>query len=487
MAFSFYWHDYETFGAQPSVDRPCQFAGIRTDEALNVLGKPLEVFCKPPVDYIPKPGASLVTGITPQIAWKKGLIEPDFIAKVHQQLSMPGTCGVGYNSIRFDDEVSRYTLYRNFYDPYAREWQNGCSRWDIIDMVRMVYALRPDDIVWPTGTNGEVSFKLELLTQANGLSHEAAHDAMSDVYATIDFAKLIKQSKPKLFEYALALRAKKAVLEVIKPSRPQPFLHVSSKYPASQGCTALVAPVGMHPSNNNAVLVVDLSQDPDEWSSLSVSEIQRRVFTKTVDLGDESRLALKAIHINKSPMVATIKLLDDKAASRLGIDVSLCLKHWQKIQALDKQVLLRLSEAMQPTAMPVADVDQQLYNGFFDGTDKAQMRRIHTMPASQLIADDFGFTDKRLAPLLFRYKARNWPEVLTQEEQEAWQHHCFTTLSEASDNNPYVIDNFFEEIEQLMSVEGQTPRNLAILEELQAYGDLLVSGELLQSACYFED
>ncbi len=70
------------------------------------------------------------------------MIEAEFIARIHAELAHPGTCGVGYNSIRFDDEFTRYTLYRNFYDPYAREWQNGCSRWDIIDMLRLTRALR---------------------------------------------------------------------------------------------------------------------------------------------------------------------------------------------------------------------------------------------------------------------------------------------------------------------------------------------------------
>jgi exodeoxyribonuclease-1 len=56
---------------------------------------------------------------------------------------------VGYNSLRFDDEVTRNTLYRNLYSPYDREWQNGNSRWDIIDMVRACHDLRPEGIVWP--------------------------------------------------------------------------------------------------------------------------------------------------------------------------------------------------------------------------------------------------------------------------------------------------------------------------------------------------
>src|SRR5690554_3991737 len=183
-ATTFYWHDYETFGVDPARDRPVQFAGLRTDAQLNPIGEPLVIYARPADDYLPHPKACLVTGITPQEALAKGLPEREFIRLIHEELAQPGTCGVGYNSLRFDDEVTRYTLYRNFYDPYAREWQNGNSRWDIIDMLRAAYALRPEGIVWPQREDGLVSFKLEELTAANGISHEAAHGALSDVHAT---------------------------------------------------------------------------------------------------------------------------------------------------------------------------------------------------------------------------------------------------------------------------------------------------------------
>ncbi|RLA45884.1 MAG: exodeoxyribonuclease I, partial [Gammaproteobacteria bacterium] len=198
---TFYWHDYETFGVDPSRDRPVQFAGLRTDVDLNVIGEPLVIFARPANDFLPHPQACLVTGISPQQALAEGLPECEFIRRIHEELARPGTCSVGYNSLRFDDEVTRYTLYRNFYDPYAREWQNGNSRWDIIDMVRATCALRPAGIEWPLREDGLPSFRLEDLTSANGISHEAVHDALSDVHATIALARLVKERQPRLYDY----------------------------------------------------------------------------------------------------------------------------------------------------------------------------------------------------------------------------------------------------------------------------------------------
>ncbi len=252
MALSFYWHDYETWGIDPRRDRAVQFAGIRTDDELNVIDKPLTVFCKPTDDMLPQPGACLVTGITPQRAQEEGVNEAEFFAMIHREMARPGTCGVGYNSIRFDDEFTRYGFYRNFFDPYAREWQNGNSRWDIIDMVRLTHALRPEGIVWPTHDDGvTTTFRLEKLTQANGIAHEVAHDALSDVYATIAMAKLIKEKQPRLFDYLLPLRDKRKVGELLNLQKMEPVLHVSSMYPAAIGCIAMVVPLAKHPTNPN--------------------------------------------------------------------------------------------------------------------------------------------------------------------------------------------------------------------------------------------
>jgi len=191
-----YWHDYETFGIDPKRDRPVQFAGIRTDEALNIIGAPLVIYCQPANDFLPSPQACMITGISPQLALKEGVNEAEFISRIHAEFARPGTCTVGYNNIRFDDEFTRYTLYRNFYDPYAREWQNGNSRWDIIDLLRVTRALRPAGINWPERDDGQSSFRLEELSKANNIAHDAAHDALSDVLATIEVARLIKARQP---------------------------------------------------------------------------------------------------------------------------------------------------------------------------------------------------------------------------------------------------------------------------------------------------
>ena len=228
---SFYWYDFETFGADPFRDRPCQFAGMRTDEVFNPIGDPLVIYCKPAADLLPQPQACLITGITPQVAAANGMVEAEFIKQIHREFSQPGSCVLGYNSLRFDDEVTRNCLYRNFYDPYAREWQNGNSRWDMIDLVRLTRAVRPEGINWPDREDGTPSFKLEHLTAANDIEHSGAHDALADVRATIAVARLIRSAQPRLYDYVYQHRDKRVVEQSLALGSWQPVLHISEPQP----------------------------------------------------------------------------------------------------------------------------------------------------------------------------------------------------------------------------------------------------------------
>ena len=120
-----------------------------------------------------------------------------------------------------------------------REWKDGNSRWDIIDLARMCYALRPQGLNWPSEA-GKPSFKLVDLTAANKVAHSHAHDALSDVHATIAFARLLKRAQPRLWDFYFGLRRKAEAFKYLDYAHRAPVLHVSSRYPAERGCAAMV-------------------------------------------------------------------------------------------------------------------------------------------------------------------------------------------------------------------------------------------------------
>ena len=473
MAKTLYWHDYETFGADPSRDCPSQFAGVRTDEDLNVIGEPLSLYCQPPVDRLPSPVACLVTGITPQKAREKGVPEPEFIAGVYRELALPGTCGVGYNSIRFDDEVTRYALYRNFYDPYEREWKHGNSRWDIIDMVRLARALRPEGIEWPNYDDGSPCFKLEELTRANGITHQAAHDALSDVLATIAMARLVKEKQPKLYRYVYEHRTKSRVAGLIDLQGQTPFLHVSGKLPRENGYTALMMPLARHPTNQNAIICCNLMGNTSELMDLPAETIRERLFTRTDDLPEGiERPPLKNIQINRCPVVGTPKLLDAEAAKRLRIDVRACERNWQALRGRDLSA--KLSEVFAaPSFERAEEADRQLYAGFLNDIDRALLPEVRSASPAELAADQFHFSDERYERLLFLYRARHYPDTLTEEELHQWEEWRFQRLTNPS-SGYLSLDAYHEEIDQLLARPETGERERSLLQALREWGDQIL-------------
>ncbi len=483
MSNTIYWHDYETFGANARRDRAAQFAGVRTDEALNVIGEPLQLYCQPAPDFLPHPQSCLITGITPAIAQARGVPEHEFIARILAEFARPQTCGAGYNSLRFDDELTRQLLYRNFHDPYEREWKNGNSRWDIIDMVRLCCALRPEGIVWPRREDGAPSFRLEELTAANGIGHANAHDALADVMATIALARLIRERQPRLYEYVYQLRDKTKVLAQLDIVSKKPVLHVSSMYPAAHGALALVAPLTRHPTDKNGVIVFDLRQDPAQWLHLDVETLRHRLFTRQEELAEgETRIALKVLHVNRCPVVAPLALLDEATASRLAIDLKQSQVHWQRL--LDSpEAIMRVASAfdrpLDDADAGAADPDFMIYSGGFLGADdKRTLAQVRAASPAELALWRPGFRDPRLDEMLFRYRARNFPGSLTPAEQTRWQAHCHATvLREPQQAGPGVCwAEFVEALEELRADPGHAA-HLQLLEELAQYARQLLPPE----------
>lgn len=471
---TFFWHDYETFGADPKKDWPVQFAGVRTDEQLNIIEEPVMFYCKPSDDQLPHPEACLITGITPQVALNEGVSEAEFFHKIHNELARPGTCGVGYNSIRFDDEVTRYGLYRNFFDPYAREWQNSCSRWDIIDMLRLTRALRPEGINWPTYDDGAPSLRLEDLTVANNIEHGNAHDAMSDVYATLEMAKLVRDKQPKLYNYVLNNRSKQAILAMLDPVTHKPVLHVSSRYPVEHGNAAIVAPLATHPVNKNGIIVWDLRYDPTPLMDLPVEELRRLLYTRHDQLSDnDPRIAMKQVHINKCPIVAPAGMLNTEEAARMQIDGDTCRTHLQMIRSFTG-LQQKLMEIYQESPFePESDPDQMLYGGgFFSSADKHSIDQVRQADRDALFGLELPFQDNRLEEMLLRYKARNFPEVLTTEEQQRWQEYRRAKLLHGQDGH-LSMEQFYQRMNELYTQPEMDEKKRHILEELALYAEAI--------------
>ncbi len=470
---TFLWHDYETFGTQVRRDRPAQFAAIRTDAQLNEIGEPLMLYCQPAPDFLPDPQSCLITGITPQLCLQRGVPEHQFAAQIEQVLAEPGTIGVGHNTIRFDDEITRFMFWRNLIDPYAREWQNGCGRWDLLDVVRTAYALRPDGVVWPKNADGKASFKLTDLTAANGLAHESAHDALSDVRATIALARLIRTAQPKLFDFCLGLHKKDRVAaELGLPTSPQfaqPFLHISGMFPAERGCLAVMWPLASHPTNKNELIAWDLAYDPRELALLDADAIRTRLFSRADELPEGvTRLPVKTIHLNKSPMVVgNLKTLTPAMAQRWELDIEQVLEHAGVAATLPDMSLIWEQVFRRPKE-PTPDVDEDLYGGFVGNNDRRKLTQLRSLSPEKLATARTGFDDARLEELLFRYRARNFPDTLSEDEVRRWEEHRVARLFEG-EGGARTVEQLFTEIDALSETADE--RGEEILGALYDYAE----------------
>lgn len=467
------WHDYETFGTDPRFDRAVQFAAIRTDLDFNPIGEPMMWYCRPADDYLPAPGACLVTGITPQKAMQEGLPEVEFMARINAVMSEPGTCVVGYNNLRFDDEFTRYGLYRNFFDAYAREWQSGNSRWDLFHLMQAAAYLRPEGINWPRNEDDQIVLKLDQLAPANGIEHSDAHDALADVWATIAMAKKLRQAQPRLYNFVFQMKHKAQVWAQLDMQLQKPVLHMSSLYGRANGYMALVAPMAKHPTNNNGVLVFDLRQNPQQWADASVEQIQHAMFARKGQLGDQPRRHVSEVQVNKCPVVAPMNTLAEETGAEFGIDRQACLQHLQWLRDNPEFIQKVLAAYGQREPLQADDVDGALYSGgFFDDHDKRMMQQVHETPPQEWNAKTFAFHDERLPRMLMRMKGRSYPDQLSSSEAEHWEMFRQQRLLQGGVAGVRTFEQFGAELNQLAQ-ERTDEASQAVLQELAMYAEAI--------------
>lgn len=469
-----YFYDLETSGISSSGSRVMQFGGQRTDMELKLIGESHNICIRLTDDVLPEPDAILITGITPQQTLADGITEAEFLKIFFNEIATPGTIFVGFNSIRFDDEFMRYMMYRNFYDPYIWQWQDERSRWDLLDVVRMTRALRPDGIKWPFEPGGKPSNRLEYLTKINKLEHANAHDAVSDVLATIDVAKMIRQKQPKLFDYLLGVRGKKDVAKLVEGG--QPFVYTSGKYSSDFEKTTVVTTVIDHPDRGGA-LVYDLRQDPTGWIDKTPEELAK-AWQWNPD-PNIPRLPVKALLYNRCPAVAPLGVLDDDSQKRLSVNMKVIEGNLKKLQAakdfgekLHKAMAILNKKQQTRLVSQSADVDSQLYDGFIDKREVITMSAVRASEPDDLSSYVDKFQDQRLKALVPLYKARNYPRSLTDEERQAWEDYRVHKLTDGRDKSQ--LANFFRRLEELASNEHLSPEKRYLLEELQLYAESIM-------------
>ncbi len=463
MAQSFLFYDLETFGLDSKADRIAQVAMVRTDMQLRVIQDPVVMLCAIAPDYLPSPSSCLVTGITPQKTLRDGICEFDFISRINREFMVPDTVVLGFNNIAFDDEFIRNCLYRNLMDPYEREWMNGCSRWDVLDLVRAVHDFRPEGISFlHRKENGATSFRLVHLTEDNGIPQEGAHDALVDVYATINVAKLIRQKQPALFDFYFSHRSKRSLNSMLDTLRGTPVMYTCQFFTNEHGSSRPVCPISLDRSRANTVVCFDLTKD-----------------ARTLLDAEDVWNGLVRITTNRCPFIAPITILSkvEEVQRRLAIDMELMQSNLDFIHHNRAAILERLEPLMETKSQTDANLDPDLRiyaDSFYSDNDRANMKLINSFPPQRRLRAGLHFDSEKVPKLLFRQVARNWPEVLGENERLLWKNYCATRLIQPFGRNPG-YNAYMREIADGLESMGTDARSKLTLVALREYGQQLYS------------
>lgn len=468
MAKSYFFYDLETSGLNPRSDRIMQFAGIRTDENLKQIGESYNLLVKLNDDTLPSPEALMVTGISPQATLSDGYTEAQFAKILYEEIFTPETIAIGFNNIRFDDEFIRYLFWRNFHDAYEWSWKDDRSRWDLLDAVRMTRALRPDGINWPTDAEGKATNRLELLTKENGLAHEKAHDALSDVEALIAVTGLIRDKQPQLFNYLFSMRDKKMVKKLINLDNREPFVYTSGRYNAEYNKTTVAFPLTS--SKNGNVVVYDLRYDPTPFFDKSQKELEDIFYASWEERQkkDYTPLPVKDLKYNQVPAVAPVSVLGkEKGWEKIGLTLSEIEKHKKILLSRpDFSEKIRTLFENSPAFKKNINPEAQLYDSFLPDKDRSLLYMIQNANANKLADLQPNFIDERLPELLLHYKARNYPTSLSEEESIKWEEWRATHINSQ-------LPNFIKSMQKLSS--GNLPEDKSfMLEELKLWAESII-------------
>jgi exodeoxyribonuclease-1 len=471
MSKTFFFYDLETSGLNARDARIMQFAGIRTDINLNPIGDPINVLVKLNDDVLPSPEALMVTGITPQQTIETGLTEAEFARMITEEVFVPDTMAVGFNNIRFDDEFIRHLLWRNFYDPYEWSWKDGRSRWDLLDVVRMTRALRPEGIKWPVDDKGVATNKLELIASANKINHFKAHDALSDVEALIAVTKLIRDKQPQLYEYLLKMRDKNEIKKIINLDNKQPFVYSSGRFDAEFNKTTVAFPLTS--GKNGNLVVYDLRYDPTPYLNMKQKDLAKIFYASWEDRQAEDfvKLPVKEIQYNRAPAVAPLGVLSQNDGwAKIGLDEETIAKHKKTLlssPALAENIRSLFENREEFKKSP--DPEAQLYDGFVADIDKLRIETVRNASERELADFHPSFVDDRLAPLLLHYKARNYPKSLAEDEVVSWEKW-------RSEKIMATMPEFVKSLQKLANLVTDDSKQF-VLQELQLWAESVMPAD----------
>ena len=410
MQFVFY--DSETTGTQTSFDQILQFAAVRTNDALEIERQDtdtLNVRCRRLPHTIPSPGALLVTRTAPTALDQAELSHYEMMRTVARTLTKwsPATF-IGYNSIRFDEKLLRQGFYQNLLPVYLTNTK-GCRRADLMQMVQAAAVYAPERLRIPKLENRQV-FKLGEVARANGITfgENEAHDALQDVYATIELARILRSNAPDIWD--TMIRAARKV-DVRRSMEESELFHLTNFF-YGRAYTEVVTVAGRNPENESEIAVFNLGQSPDSYLNLDVDEL-------VVVLGQSPKV-IRTVKTNSQPTVMPFSA-KPAGGSKSGQFKEEIYRRRARAIRDDSNFQDRVSQALIKKRSEVEIepyVESRIYEAFSSDEDEALRYEFHRVSWSARWTICQKFSDQRLAELGRRLIYFEHPEVLMAGDTE---------------------------------------------------------------------
>jgi exodeoxyribonuclease I len=454
---SFVFYDTETTGIDTSFDQILQFAAIKTDENLNIIER-FEIRSRLLPFVVPAPGALRVTKMTiDRLHDPATASHYDMVRAIRSKLGeWSPAIFLGYNSLRFDEELMRRALYQTLHNPYLTNRDGNC-RGDVMPLVQACTEFEPDCLSVPYGDKGKPVFKLDQLAPANGFAHDNAHDALSDVEATIHMCRLVRDGADDLWNRFLRFTQKAAAVEFLEEG--EPFLLTEFYFNKPKHMPVLR--IGQDSEQANVSVCFDLTHDLNSFRNLTDTQLQSLVVS--------SPKPLRKIKANAAPTMTPLEDVPEHLLGDLTPDeIEARANELQSDEAL-KARLLAAYEATKTVYEPNEHVEKQIYEGFAVNADEHLMTQFHAMPwenrhtlTGQFQNPKFGFLAKRL---IFAHD----PNCLPHGCQQEMTAHVHSRVAAPDDSGVKwtTLTKALGECEKLLS--NAAAEDVALLQDYHQY------------------
>mgnify|MGYP000267572664 FL=1 len=455
------FYDFETCSSNVSYGQIIQVGAILVNDNFQELDR-YEGRCKLSPGVVPEAMALLVNKTTPKMLKETNLSHYQMIRQLVDKFKKwKNSTFIGYNSINFDEEFLRRTLFKNLDYPYLTV-TNGNERADLFSLTRASYLYYPNCIKTPISAKNNPVFKLDKLAPMNGIKHDDAHSAISDVLATVEIAKLLSKTAPNVWKTSLMTTNKDKTLQLIKNELTfcTDFFYYGKSFPF------VLTYVCEHPQWGYP-MCFDLKSDPKYYFNLSISELKKEL--------KKTPKVIRTIKHKKHPIIMNSSYgMNFDRYKQLGLPE---LQKRAKLIKENKDFADKVSSVLDEEAREKKDFDSQeevfaeesIYKKFTTKEDNAIMPAFHKADWKKKFLVLQKFKDERLRYFGKKIIYEESPESLPKDEYDAIHKEIASRVLSTNEEKWNTIPRTYSEIDTLRNKFKDDKDKLKVLEDINSY------------------